>query len=271
MVLILYAMLGAILGSFATFLIYRFSYDEPVVRVKQQSSLSPHRSACTSCEARLGLFELIPIFSWIVQRGRCRTCAAPISKLYPITEIVCAAIACVTFLRFGVSIEGIVILVSIPVLYALLVVDLRRLILPDPLMAVFCICAVLYTIFLAMTAWGSGGFNAALSVAVHHVFASVLYGGLAWGLARAMAMALKKEALGFGDVKFFAIAGLWLGVGALPLFLILSGVFGVAFGGLWRIIKAGQANGNLFPFGPALIVSFLTLLFYHEYLNTLIL
>ena len=71
-----------------------------------------------------------------------------------------------------------------------------------------------------------------------------------------MSFILKRDSLGFGDVKFFIMAGLWLGLSYLPYFLMLSGVFGVLFGFAWQYIK----KEKLFPFGPALILSFVFIL-----------
>jgi prepilin signal peptidase PulO-like enzyme (type II secretory pathway) len=68
-----------------------------------------------------------------------------------------------------------------------------------------------------------------------------------------MRWALRNEALGMGDIKFFAVAGLWLGFWSFPVFLILSGVFGVSVGLTFKIWK----REVLFPFGPALVLSLL--------------
>lgn len=78
-----------------------------------------------------------------------------------------------------------------------------------------------------------------------------MYAGIVWILGVAVQHILKRDALGFGDVKFFAVAGLWLGAGMLPVFLILSGILGCAFGIFWKKIK----QKDIFPFGPALILA----------------
>src|SRR5690606_8342699 len=79
------------------------------------------------------------------------------------------------------------------------------------------------------------------------VFAFVI-----WITGKLMTTILKKEALGFGDVKFFGMAGLWLGLSWLPIFMILSGLSGIIWGTGWRVVT----RDPVFPFGPALILSF---------------
>ena len=73
-----------------------------------------------------------------------------------------------------------------------------------------------------------------------------------------MTKILKKDALGFGDVKFFAAAGIWLGIFQLPAFMMLSGALGILFAIAWKIVK----KEDVFPFGPALILGFFALLFF---------
>ena len=83
------------------------------------------------------------------------------------------------------------------------------------------------------------------------VLSALLFGGFALLMGVSVSFVLKKDALGMGDVKFFAVAGLWLGGAMLPAFCILSGVMGIILGGVWQRVTGSQ----LFPFGPALILS----------------
>ncbi len=81
---------------------------------------------------------------------------------------------------------------------------------------------------------------------------AIIFGGFAFAIRGLGAFILRKEALGMGDVKLFAAIGLWLPVSMLPNFLILAGGIGIVFGIIWRLTQ----KTNLFPFGPAIIVSF---------------
>ena len=160
---------------------------------------------------------------------------------------------------FGFTVETYIILARVPVLYALFFIDLKTMRLPDPLMFVFAFFGILFFAVRVMDA------DYLVDLVIKYVGGAFLYGVFAYVLSWGMTMILKKPALGFGDVKFFAIAGGWLGAGLLPDCLMLSGALGVLLGGIWMLIDPVQKTaGSVFPFGPALIVSFLTLLFYHD-------
>ncbi|MGQ0527199.1 MAG: prepilin peptidase, partial [Alphaproteobacteria bacterium] len=88
------------------------------------------------------------------------------------------------------------------------------------------------------------------------VVSAVVFAMIVWVLGLCMTRILKKEALGFGDVKFFAMTGVWLGVGNLAFFCLMAGTFGVVFSVFWKI----QRKEAVFPFGPALISALFLLL-----------
>ncbi len=134
----------------------------------------------------------------------------------------------------------------VPFLAALFVIDMDHMILPDHLTLA---CAALGAGFIGLLAFESGW----QAVFMNHILGGAVFFALfAWAMGAVMKLALKKEALGFGDVKFFGMAGLWLGVASLPLFLISAGVMGLLWGLAWGVFK----KERLFPFGPALILAF---------------
>ncbi|MGH1399002.1 MAG: prepilin peptidase [Alphaproteobacteria bacterium] len=137
----------------------------------------------------------------------------------------------------------------VPFLLALFFIDLRYKILPDQLnLIAFCIGVAFLTVKALLTS--------DYSALIPHAVGACVFPIVIWCTGALTSATLKKNALGFGDVKFFAVAGLWLGVSALVPFLLLSGVLGVMFGSLWQTVKKEKA----FPFGPALIVAFFVLL-----------
>jgi leader peptidase (prepilin peptidase)/N-methyltransferase len=236
---------GLVLGSFATALTYR-----------EQRGLSwtgVQRSVCTSCKATLGVRDLVPVFSWLFLKGKCRKCRAPISIRYPLTELG-VLIACVVVYGFNdFSPETFFICAAIPFLAALLLIDLEQMILPNRLVLIVGMIGAGRLVFHSVMA--------GLGAGLHHIFlpyilGAVVYGGLAWLLGWVTTKILKRDALGFGDVKFFAVAGLWLGISNLGLFCVLSGVLGVIFALIWRLVTKERH----FPFGPALIAAFYLLL-----------
>lgn len=234
--------LGLVLGSFATALIYRVP--------RSISWWSCERSACPECNAQLKARDLIPLFSWLFQKGACRYCGIRIPVRYPLVELGVLAAVMGVWMVYGLSFGALFLILLIPFLAALLVIDLDSMILPDQLVLIAGGIGLARAVFLAAT----GPLEPVLAL----LLGALLFAAISWVLGEGMSRFLKKDALGFGDVKFFAVAGLWLGAGALSWFLLLSGMLGVSLALLWRKIK-GEA---VFPFGPALIAALYILLLF---------
>lgn len=236
-------LVGLILGSFATVLVHRLP--------QKKSIIGREPSQCTQCQKRLRPADLVPLFSWLRTRGKCRYCQAPISKVYPLTEFLCAFLCIAFYAIYGFQMFTLALIIMVPVLVAMLMIDLKHMIIPNRL----------------NLALGLGAFGALAVFATEHsdylvksAFFQMMAGGLlyflmavvlAWGVSAA----LKKPALGGGDIKFFAAAGLWLGPLHLPLFMMLAGGSGVAM----ALVMRQQRNAH-FPFAPALIIALCILL-----------
>ncbi|MFP4312904.1 MAG: prepilin peptidase [Alphaproteobacteria bacterium] len=244
-------MAGLIFGSFASAVVYRIPREISILKNDNQK---PARSACPHCGYELRFGDLIPLFSWIFLKGRCRHCKAAIPATYPLIELTTMAGFLAVYALAGFVWSALPLYLLVPAVVALLYIDLEHFILPDELNL---ICGVLGAVYLSIS-WQQNIYGLEAIIWAHILGGAVLYSVFAWVLGWMMQKLLKKEALGFGDVKFFAVAGLWLGASQLPLFLIGCGLMGIVFAVLWRL--AGK--GEVFPFGPAIILSFFTLLFF---------
>lgn len=222
-------LLGLVFGSFASAMTYR---------IPRHISWVTDRSACPSCHHHLTFLDLIPFFSWAFLRGRCRHCLAAIGWRYPVIELATLVLCLLSFWAYGFSWVALVLMASMPFLVALAAIDLEHMILPDQLNIIMGLFGLLFVVL-------TGG------TVPHALLAGAVYAGLVFAIGWILSKLLKKEALGFGDVKFFTVAGIWLGIAFLPVFLILSGVFGVGIGVIWKYFL----KKDLFPFGPALIAS----------------
>ena len=100
--LVVFFILGSVLGSFYQVIGERLP--------KGESIISPKYSYCPNCRKRLKWYELIPIFSYIIQLGKCRKCHTKISIMYPFIEVVTGALFAVSFYSFGFSYELIIVL-----------------------------------------------------------------------------------------------------------------------------------------------------------------
>lgn len=234
--------IGLSLGSFASAVSWRVPRGISWIVSGGRAA----QSACPACGHILCWRDLIPLVSWVSQRGRCRYCAAPIGWRYPCIEVSVLVLCLAVYAQAGFSPAGILLMLATPFLVAMIAIDFEYMILPDQINIILGAIGLGY----ALTQGVSGIVPAAL--------AAIVYAGLAFFLGMLMKILLRKEALGMGDIKFFGVAGLWLGLGALPAFLVLSGVFGVVVGLFFRISK----RGALFPFGPALVLALVACLLF---------
>jgi leader peptidase (prepilin peptidase)/N-methyltransferase len=249
MTFLLVALLGLALGSFSTALIYRAPRDLPWAGAS--------RSLCPQCGKMLGAADLVPVFSWLFSGGKCRHCHQKIDASYPLTEIGVAVACLCVYGTLGLTPGAVLLIVCVPFLTALLVIDLQRMILPTRLTV---IVGALGLVRLAAMTFYENAITPREAV-VEYLAAGLIYGGASWALGMAMTKILKKDALGMGDVKFFAAAGLWLGLSNLGLFCIISGVAGIILGLLWKFTR----KSAVFPFGPALIAAFYLLLIFERH------
>jgi prepilin signal peptidase PulO-like enzyme (type II secretory pathway) len=224
---ILFAVLGLVAGSFATAASYRLANDQP---------LAVDRSRCPQCNHVLGPVDLVPVFSWLARRGKCRYCRAPISARYPAIELITTALFVLSWHLGGAdSLRAAILAVTFLGLMVITVADLEARIIPDKALLAMIPLAILWRWHLGLN-WIDG-------------IAGVVLGGAVMYGVRAGFKALRGvDALGLGDVKFIALAGLYVGATGLAPLLVLGGLIGIAFGLAWRL----SGRGTYFPFGPAL-------------------
>ncbi len=115
-ILILYGAAGLCMGSFATAIIHREKNNEPWFHLRGDKA----RSACPSCGARLGLRDLVPLFSWLALKGRCRNCGGKIPAFYPVTEGAACLGAVAIVLACGPTLSSIIWMACLPFLISAL-------------------------------------------------------------------------------------------------------------------------------------------------------
>lgn len=236
---VLTGMLGVAAGWWASLAIRRVPRDEPILQSWPR---------CHSCNAYLAGKDLIPVVSWFVLRGKCRSCAAPLGYRYLVLELGTGLLFALLALHIGVSVALIAYLYLAAICVALFVIDLREHRLPDALTlpAYAVIGALLLVAAFATGQWWAllrAGSGAAILFGVYYVLA-VMAGG----------------ALGFGDVKLAGLLGLVLGWAGWYV-LIAGAVLGFVYGGVFSMVllAAGRVNGSTrIPFGPFMVLGTLT-------------
>ena len=217
---------GLVAGSFATAVAHR---------VPRGLSIVGPRSQCPSCGTQIAAYDNVPVFSWLLLRGRARCCGTRISPRYPLTELTTGVLFAATVLVYrDVPAEAAIGLVFVTMLVTITLTDLERRIIPNKVLiagALLCIAIAAPT--------DPGGLP-------ERAIAAAAAGGLLFAAAFAY-----PAGMGLGDVKLAATMGLFLGRAVAPAILValLAGsLVGVAL-----LIRHGaKARKMAIPFGPFL-------------------
>ena len=202
-------------------------------------SLARPPSRCPGCGRPIAALENIPIISWLLLRGRCKGCAAPISIRYPLVEAVTGLLFAFAAWHFGYTAAGLGAMLFIAALVALTGIDFDTQLLPDD------ITLPLLWAGLAFNAFGT--FTDLRSAVIGAMAGYLSLWAVYWGFK----LATGKEGMGYGDFKLLAALGAWLGWHMLPLTILLSSFVGAVVG-IALLVFAGQGRNVPIPFGPYL-------------------
>jgi len=226
------ALFGLVIGSFLNVCIYRLPRDQSIVWPA---------SRCTSCGREISWFENVPVLSYAILRGRCRTCGDRISLMYPLVEVVTAGVFVAVAAAFGLSWLLPIRLLFGCAMIVLLVIDLQHQILPNEITLPGIVVG------LAASLIAEPGWRDAL-------IGALAGGGLlslvAWGYERIR----HQEGLGFGDVKMLAMIGAFLGWKLMLLTLVGASLLGSLTAGV--LMLAGRADSqSKLPLGTFLAIA----------------
>lgn len=250
--IIIAGILGLLVGSFLNVVILRLPerlawawQREARELLEQDETASETRppglvrepSHCPQCRHRLSVLDNIPLFSWLLLRGRCRYCRTRISAQYPLVELLSALASAVIVWHFGVTWAAAAGLIFTWTLLALSGIDMRTQLLPDQLTYPLLWLGMLLTLV-------------PLFVAPVHAILGAVIGYLAlWCVYWIFKLLTGKEGMGYGDFKLLAVMGVWLGPAALLPVILLSSLIGAILGGALLLAKRHEASVPL-PFGP---------------------
>jgi leader peptidase (prepilin peptidase)/N-methyltransferase len=224
---------GLLIGSFANVVIYRVPEGRSIVRPP---------SGCPACGSRVRTRDNIPVISWLVLRGRCRDCHAPISLRYPAVEALVGALFVGVGLRFGISWTGVGEAALAAGLVVLAFIDLEHLLLPKKI--VYATLTVVAVVFVAGAATGTQW---------HRLLVAAISAVVPWALFFVINF-VSPRAMGFGDVRLALLIGFglgWLGAGYAFLGFIVASVLGSVVG--VTMIALGKAGRRTpIPFGTFL-------------------
>ncbi len=198
-------LLGAIIGSFIATLVMRWP---------QGRTLSG-RSQCDGCGGTLRSFELVPLVSFLLQRGQCRTCGERIAAQHFVIELLCAVVGGLALWRYP-GWEGLAGAGFGWLLVALGALDLHHFWLPDHLTGTLVVLGV------------AGGLAGLDPAPINRLIGGAAGFLLLWSIGAGYRLVRKREGLGAGDSKLFGAIGLWLGWQALPFVLLGASAAGLA-------------------------------------------
>ena len=240
------AILGACIGSFLNVVAWRLPRQESVV-------LPP--SHCPRCGTQLQWFDNVPVVGWLLLRGHCRHCGAPISPRYPLVELLSAGLWVAVTLAapraMGPGVAPFALIVAgwvlVSWLLPLVLIDLDHLWLPEPLCRFGLVLGLLFTAGLG---WMQGPVWARELVGQHLLAAGL--GLVGFEAVSAIAQKLMgRPALGLGDAKLAALLGAWLGLTGLGVAVALAVFAGAIIGVLGRL-SGRLGRHQPLPFGPFL-------------------
>lgn len=241
---------GAVVGSFLNVCICRMPKDESVV--------SPP-SHCPRCDYQIRWYDNIPMFSYMLLRGKCRGCGTHISLQYPVVELLNGLLTLALFLKFGPTISFLALFLFCSALVVITFIDLEHQIIPDEISLSGIVIGFVFSFFLPWLTW----LNSLLGI--------LLGGGSLLLVAYGYQLLTGKEGMGGGDIKLLAMMGAFLGWKSVLFIIFASSLIGSVVGITMMLVQKKDSKLAI-PFGPYLAFGAVLYIFsgpqlIHWYLN----
>ena len=238
--------LGALWGSFANVCIYRLPNDENVVS---------GRSFCPKCKQKIVWYDNIPVISFVILKAKCRNCDYKISYQYLLVEILSLLSFTLIYFLFGISITTLLFWILYLCFVIIFFIDLKHFIIPNVIT------------FPLMVLGFFKSFDPNLSYLFPNYLNSLIGGAFGYGIIFSIIyfykQVRKKEGMGLGDAKLFAVIGFWFGWISIPFIVFLSSVVALISVVPSLIMKSKQMSSEI-PFGPYIIIATLVFITFKE-------
>jgi len=229
---------GAMIGSFA---------NVCIVRIPAEESIVLPGSRCPICKQPVRWYDNIPLVSWIILSGRCRSCRTPISFRYFVVELLTAVTAVALYARVGFGIEWLVLFAFLTALIIVTFIDLDHRIIPD----VISLPGIVVGFVLSLR-----GEPGPVSSAIGILAGGGLLLAVAWGYHEWTG----RDGMGGGDIKLLGMIGAFLGWKSVPFTMLLSSLTGSVVG-IALMLWTGSDTKYAIPFGPFLALGAVAFIF----------
>ena len=245
--LIFVIILGGLWGSFANVCIYRLPINKGVVS---------GRSFCPNCKKLITWKDNIPIISFLFLNGKCRNCKKKISFQYFLVELLGILNFTVIYLLFGITLTTILLIILSLAFLIIFFIDLRHYIIPN---------SITYPMMIL-------GFIKSFDPNLNSIFPNYmnsLIGGIfgyamIWSIIYFYKQIKKKDGMGLGDAKLFAVIGFWFGWISIPFIIFLSSIIALIYV-LPDLLKNSKKMSSQIPFGPFIIIGTIFYLVFQDY------
>lgn len=234
---VFFTIFGLVFGSF---------YNVVGLRVPKKESIAFPPSHCTSCDRRLTALDLVPVFSYLFLKGRCRSCGEKIHWVYPLMEFITGGLFALSFWKIGFQPELIIAILFMSLLVIITVSDIAYMLIPDKVLLPMGALLLGLRLFIPLDPWWDSILGAAIGFGILFLIAIVSKGGM-----------------GGGDIKLFFVIGLVLGVSGTLMTLFFASLIGSIAGIIMLRIK-NEGRKTPVPFGPSIALAAVIVYFWGD-------
>lgn len=234
--LIFVIILGALWGSFA---------NVCIIRMPQGKGVVVGRSFCVKCNKKIQWFDNIPIISYLLLKFKCRNCKTKISFQYFLVETISLINFLVLYLIFGISLTTLFLIILSVVFLIIFFIDLKHYIIPNSLTYSMMILGFIKSFVPNLDPIFPNFLNSLIG--------GLLGYGIIWSIIYFYRQFKKKEGMGLGDAKLFAVVGFWFGWISIPFVVFLSSIIAL-LSVLPDLLRSTKKLSSQIPFGPFIIL-----------------
>tara|TARA_B100000674_G_scaffold123771_1_gene94835 strand:+ start:53 stop:811 length:759 start_codon:yes stop_codon:yes gene_type:complete len=234
--LVFVIILGALWGSFA---------NVCIIRMPQGKGVVVGRSFCVKCKKKIQWFDNIPIISYLLLKSKCRNCKTKISFQYFLVESISLINFIVLYLIFGISLTTLLLIILSVVFLIIFFIDLKYYIIPNSLTYSMMILGFIKSFVPNLDPIFPNFLNSLIG--------GLLGYGIIWSIIYFYRQFKKKEGMGLGDAKLFAVIGFWFGWISIPFVIFLSSTIAL-LSVLPDLLRSSKKLSSQIPFGPFIIL-----------------